>query len=877
VAETLIAVASNKFAEARPEALWTPGADCGWYEVLPLRTALEQSWPTDAHFVTCIAVRDGAPVSLQPRLRKERGAVDELRRHGVEIRHYFCAADVDTIEHAAMTDEQRADVAHRLHGRMDLIWYPTRAGVRVLRCYDATEPLSPEQQEAHAIEFQRELQALLGNRWKVDGTCTAWNWHFRLPFVVRDGTSTTSEIHWSTVAPTTPTVIVAPGVASVFIGTETRHVPADERAVRARAWLTARPVHRHGGHECHEGVVRAVWAVRDGFGVDAQASTDLVRDWAHASACPNLEDDLAGALPGGGAPSLKLLNDPDYARTPRAPIADAPGLHVQLEGEDGGYGDEGIGNGKPREAPEVPLAPTPPIVLSTKEGAVNDEVVAALATNDRSIFQLDRQLVTVGRYTRQGPLAIVPLATNSIQERITRVCDLQAWHITKTIQELRPAHPPGWMAAQISTRGVWRGIRHLTGIISTPTLRPDGTILQGSTPRYDKGTCLLYVPDGEYPVIPDEPSEDEARTSLARLKAPYRQFPFRSSRDLTSHIASAMTVPLRWAVIGSIPICLYEGSDVASGKTLLVHCCSIAGTGQTAPEITYTLDETDLRKLIFTRIAEGAAIALFDNIPPGMPFGGAVLEAYATSEFFADRVLGESRSKTLPTKSMMIYATGNNIALSREIPRRLLPIYLEPTDPERTVRAFPDILAHMREHRREVLTDILCIARAYIAAGRPAVPGCHWGSFQAWADLIARPLVWLGEEDPCLGHLEKLQSDDAPTTREAQLLGAWFDLYGNRPVLAATVLDHAQKARKTPDPDNTGEGELRLARSIEGVCRVKVAGEFPNSVAFGNKLRTLRNAVRAGYRLLDTGEKIHQATLWKVERMTPAEMSLDNV
>lgn len=510
-----------------------------------------------------------------------------------------------------------------------------------------------------------------------------------------------------------------------------------------------------------------------------------------------------------GSPSLSLLNDPDYQRTRHAPIADSPGLHIQEDDE-----EDGAAGGAPTDPAGTttgaqPPAPStaapqglPEIVLSTKEGAVNDEIIAALAVNDRALFQLDRQLVTVGRYTRQGPVAIVPLATESIQERITRACNLQSWHVTKTVTELRPAHPPGWMAPQIAARGSWRGIRHLTGIISTPTLRPDGTILQGSTPRYDDSTGLLYLPDGEYPPIPENPTKDDAHSALARLKAPFFQFPFRDPRDLTSHVACEMSVPLRWSIDGCVPIGLYEASDVASGKTLLVHCNALVGTGQTAPEITYTLNDTDLRKLIFARIAEGAATALFDNIPANTQFGGSVLEAYATSEFFADRILGQSRSKTLPTKSMMIFATGNNIALSREIPRRLLPVYLEPTDPQRTVRSYPNILAIMREKRREALADILCIVRAYIVAGRPPVTGCNWGSFQGWADLVARPLVWLGEEDPCFGHLVKLESDDAPATSEAQFLAAWFELYGNATKLSADVLRDARKAKNDTDEDS---------------------------------------------------------------------------
>ncbi len=66
----------------------------------------------------------------------------------------------------------------------------------------------------------------------------------------------------------------------------------------------------------------------------------------------------------------------------------------------------------------------------------------------------------------------------------------------------------------------------IAGIISTPTLRPDGTIL--STAGFDKDTRLLLVDPPKMPPIPEKPTKDDAVARAGTAQGSAREFPFRT-------------------------------------------------------------------------------------------------------------------------------------------------------------------------------------------------------------------------------------------------------------------------------------------------------------------------------------------------------------
>ena len=80
------------------------------------------------------------------------------------------------------------------------------------------------------------------------------------------------------------------------------------------------------------------------------------------------------------------------------------------------------------------------------------------------------------------------------------------------------------VAAKLLDRdGVWR-FQEIVGVIATPTMRPDGSLLvkQG----YDLATRLLLIEPPPMPEIPDEPTRDDALAALALLDELISESPF---------------------------------------------------------------------------------------------------------------------------------------------------------------------------------------------------------------------------------------------------------------------------------------------------------------------------------------------------------------
>jgi hypothetical protein len=83
--------------------------------------------------------------------------------------------------------------------------------------------------------------------------------------------------------------------------------------------------------------------------------------------------------------------------------------------------------------------------------------------------------------------------------------------------------PPADVAATMLARaGEW-AFPSLAGIVTTQTMRPDGTIF--SEPGYDPATRLLLIDPPPMPPIPETPTRDDAEAALALLTGLLAEFP----------------------------------------------------------------------------------------------------------------------------------------------------------------------------------------------------------------------------------------------------------------------------------------------------------------------------------------------------------------
>lgn len=125
---------------------------------------------------------------------------------------------------------------------------------------------------------------------------------------------------------------------------------------------------------------------------------------------------------------------------------------------------------------------------------------------------------------------------------------------------------PGDIALVIlSQLGHWT-FPTIAGVITTPTMRPDGSLLLN--PGYDDATRLLLMAAPPMPAIPEHPTRDDAVASLERLEELLSEFPFVD--DVAKSVAlSGLITPVVRGAFPVAPMHIARAPVAGSGKSYL--------------------------------------------------------------------------------------------------------------------------------------------------------------------------------------------------------------------------------------------------------------------------------------------------------------------
>lgn len=340
------------------------------------------------------------------------------------------------------------------------------------------------------------------------------------------------------------------------------------------------------------------------------------------------------------------------------------------------------------------------------------------------------------------------LPKSLVRERITQAVRLQQENKKADEVVFVPKRPPEWLVQGIHQRGEYGGkVKALAGVIRTPTLRADGSVLQ--VQGYDSSTGLLFLPDRDFSKVPDAPTQDDARHAAELLLDVVADFPFATPADRSVWLAAVLTLLARSAIMGPTPLFAFDANVRGAGKTMLADTAAIIATGSSMARVAWSGCDEEVRKLITSVAVEGWPAILLDNVATKL--GGASLDAALTATTWQGRILGESRTTGLLPLSTVWLATGNNIEFSADTARRTLMSRLESFEehPEdrRTFR-HPELRRFVRDERARLAVAGLTILRAYFAAGCPEMKLPPWGSFEEWSRLIRHAIVWAGHADP---------------------------------------------------------------------------------------------------------------------------------
>jgi hypothetical protein len=218
-------------------------------------------------------------------------------------------------------------------------------------------------------------------------------------------------------------------------------------------------------------------------------------------------------------------------------------------------------------------------------------------------------------------------------------------------------------------------------------------------------------------------------------------------------ISAAMTI-LERTLLPERPAFFVTAGQRGGGKTTVLMILFLAACGHTPPACAWSMHEEERRKALFSYLAEGVAAVVWDNIPRGSTISCSSIEKSLTTETYSDRVLGESRTRTVPAFTI-IFFTGNNIAPRGDMASRSLNARLAVGRPDPENREFkhPDPIAWTEAHRGNILRALYTVM-----LGNPRLraqnPGPAETRFKAWwhligsavehgADLLVEEIKWL--------------------------------------------------------------------------------------------------------------------------------------
>jgi hypothetical protein len=457
------------------------------------------------------------------------------------------------------------------------------------------------------------------------------------------------------------------------------------------------------------------------------------------------------------------------------------------------------------QATAAPAAARAPHVLPTirlVDGQLPRTVAAtehAMVSASMEIFARAGALVYPATETRPAAngrktitARLSAFSADSFIEPVAEAAIYQRWSVRRNAWV--DIDPPLQLVRMVLSRDRRWAFPHVSGIITTPTLRPDGSLLAAS--GYDPRSELYLLPNLQMPPIAEHPTQQDARVALDKLKHLFREFSFQDKQgngldkrlNCSVAISALLTAQLRGS-LPTAPVYLVRASAPGTGKSYLVDVISVVSTGQFCPVITTSKNAEETEKRIGSILLSGIPIVSLDNCVHDL--GGELLCQLTERPVIRIRILGRSEMPPCECHTA-VFATGNNITFKGDMVRRGLVCNLEALDERPELREFEaDALDIAAANRGTYVAAALTIVRAYLTAGAPKV--CKpLGSYAAWSTMVRSPLIWLGEPDPAIS-MEGIRDEDVELSNIREFFGLWLE-YGlglDTPYLTATIIEEA--------------------------------------------------------------------------------------
>jgi putative DNA primase/helicase len=529
-------------------------------------------------------------------------------------------------------------------------------------------------------------------------------------------------------------------------------------------------------------------------------------------------------------------------------------------------GDERVANQAPvaSELPTIRVGPR----ISTMTTRTQKMLIAARVPFYQRGGELVRPIIRTvkaahGRLTKTAQLKSI----SAIFMRDT-MCRHAHWErMDKRSGEFVKTTAPMSVATTLLERdGIW-GFPEIVGVIATPTMRPDGTLLlkQG----YDPATRLLLIEPPKMSEIPDQPTREDALKTLALLEELISESPFDDEPSRAVALSGLITPVVRGA-FAVAPMHVSSAPVAGSGKSFLWDLVAAISTGQQRiPVIAAGSAEETEKRLVGVMLTAQPLISI-DNVNGELK--GDFLCQAIEQHVLDIRPLGRSEIARIETGGVTFFATGNNITIVGDLCRRTITSRLDSKLEDPQLRQFEKKpIQAILDDRGTYIAACLTICRAYVAAGRPGLLP-RLASFEGWSDTVRSALVWLGKAD-AVDTMEGIRAEDPQRAALSDLLHAWANDHGTgegSDVTLAVIIELSLKNEKMGGQD-TGEFQYPdLNAAVRAAASAGKGNSFGSKIdplAFGIWCRQNKGRIVDGLRLANRASSRGGAAKWWVEKI----------
>ncbi len=392
----------------------------------------------------------------------------------------------------------------------------------------------------------------------------------------------------------------------------------------------------------------------------------------------------------------------------------------------------------------------------------------------------------------RGRPVIRAVTDDIILAKLAKTCDF----VVETQDGPKNVVPPKSIGSYVLSEGKWP-FPALEAITRSPTIRQDGSIAQ--LPGYDPETRLYYHRSGgdELTDVPANPKPEDVGAALKLIEELLHDFPFDCQASKVNAIALLLSPVTQPAIMDVTPLFLIDAPTAGSGKGLLAIVAGIISGGTVPDFTTAPVRDEEWTKKITAILSAGPSLVVIDNVQYTLQ--SADLAMLLTARTWKDRVFGKNTEIVILSNRAVWVATGNNIQLGGDIPRRCVWIRIDPRQSkphEREGFLHSNLTRWVSENRGRLLSALLTLCRAWFAAGCPAYPVAAFGSFENWTRIIGCILANAGIKGFLENRRELWEQSDTESTEWEAFLANWLEFYGATPVTPKELIRDIEAEEK---------------------------------------------------------------------------------